>query len=264
MRDYINPLLMVIITALFALALSDVSVEDNAWLQPELWLMTVCATGCLVNGALSIARGLAHRSVLGGIVWCMVHLVLGSLAWAWLSQEPRTDREEWEKYRRLVAEKEISPYEADAEGDTLLSLAAGLGKENVVRRMLARHPHGAETMSALARAAWSAARNGHDKPLRLLLAAGVSADADVADAPLLIVAVNSGRQKAVAALVEAGADVNRADAEGNTPFIHAVINGDIAVARYLQEHGADIARRNAEGRTAADYSRSTKLDDLMR
>lgn len=263
MRDYANPVLLFLITALFAWAMSDISVSESPWAQPGLWLLTLCATGCLVNGALCIARGLAHRPVLAGVVWSMVHLILGSCAWVYLAQDDSADRAELAKYRTLIEQRDLSPYAADNEGDTLLSLAAGLGKDAVVRRLLAQHPHGEAEAPALTHAAWHAAQNGRDKALRHLLAAGVSPDADVADTPLLCAAVNSGRLKAVAALVEGGANPNRTDAEGNTPFIHAVINGDIATARYLRAHGADPHTTNREGRRAADYSRSNKLDELM-
>ena len=264
MRDYANPVLLFLITALFAWAMSDLPLSESAWAQPGLWLLTLCATGCLVNGALSIARGLAHRPVLGGIVWAMVHLILGSCAWAYLAQDDSVDRAELAKYRALIEQRELSPYTADDEGDTLLSLAAGLGKDAVVRRLLAQHPHGEAEAPALTHAAWHAAQNGRDKALRVLLAAGVSPDADIADTTLLAAAVNSGRLKAVTALVENGADVNRADLEGNTPFLHAVINGDLSTARYLREHGADPHTPNRDGRTPADYSRSDKLDALMK
>lgn len=264
MRDYANPVLLFLITALFAWAMSDLAISDSAWVQPGLWLLTLCATGCLVNGALSIARGLTHRPVLSGVVWSMAHLILGSCAWLYLAQDDSADRAELEKYRTLITQHELSPYAADNEGDTLLSLAAGLGKDAVVRRLLAQHPHGEAEAPALTHAAWHAAQNGRDKALYHLLAAGVSPDADIADTTLLTAAVNSGRLKAVIALVESGANVNRADADGNTPFMHAVINGDLATARYLREHGANPQTPNREGRRAADYSRSDKLDELIK
>ena len=67
MRDYANPVLLFLITALFAWAMSDLTVSESPWAQPGLWLLTLCATGCLVNGALCFARGLAHRPVLAGL-----------------------------------------------------------------------------------------------------------------------------------------------------------------------------------------------------
>lgn len=264
MRDYVNPLLMFSIIGLFAWAISDADIADSAWLQPGLWLLTLCATGCLVNGALCFARGLAHRPVLSGAVWSMVHLLLGCCAWVWLSQDSNVNRAELEKYRHLVAQQGLSPYAMDEEGDSLLSLAAGLGKDAVVRRILTGHPHGKAEEAALTHAAWHAAQNGRNQALSHLLEAGVSPDADVADTPLIIAAVNSRHCKAVIALTEKGADVNRTDIDGNTPFIHAVINGDIATARYLREHGADPNKMNKGGRRAADFSRSDRLDELMK
>lgn len=263
MKDYANPVLLFVITALFAWAMSDLTLSDSAWAQPALWLLTLCATGCLVNGALSIARGLAHRPVPGGIIWATVHLILGCCAWVYLSQDNTADRADLAKYHELLSRTPLEPYAADAEGDTLLSLAAGLGKDAAVRRLLTQHPHGEAEQPALTHAAWQAAQNGREKALRHLLAAGVSPDADIADTTLLCAAVNSGRLRTAAALVECGADVNRTDLEGNTPFLHAVINGDIATARYLREHGADTHHPNREGRTPADYAKSEKMDEII-
>lgn len=263
MRDYANPALLLLITALFAWTMTGGTEGESAWAQPGLWLLTVCATGCLVNGVLCLARGLAHRPVLAGAVWSMVHLVLGSCAYVYLSQDTGVSHAEAEKYRVFIAQPGLSPYAADEEGDTLLSLAAGMGKEAVVRRLLERHPHGEAELPALVHAAWTAAQHGQDKSLRRLLVAGVSPDAVVADGTLLTAAVNSGKKKAVVVLAEQGADVNKSDAEGNTPFLYAVMNGDIATARYLKEHGADTQHANSSGMRAADYSRSSAMDQIL-
>lgn len=263
MRDYANPVLLLLVTALFAWAMTGSAEIESAWAQPGLWLLTVCATGCLVNGALCLARGLARRPLLAGAVWSMVYMVLGSCAYVYLSQEEGVSRAETEKYRELIARPELSPYAVDEEGDSLLALAAGMGKDAVVRRLLERYPHGEDQMPAMIHAAWYAAQRGQDVTLRRLLAAGVSPNADAADGTLLTAAVNSGKKKAVIALAEQGADVNLADAEGNTPFLHAVINGDVPTARYLKEKGADIRHVNHAGRSACDYSRSSRMDALL-
>lgn len=263
MRDYANPVLLLVITALFAWAMSAAPDSESVWLQPGVWLLTVCATGCMVNALLALARGLAHRPVMAGMVWSMVYLVLGSCAWVYLSQDDGVNREDLAKYRTLIAQKDLSPYAADDEGDTLLSLAAGLGKDSVVRRLLANNPHGAAEQRALIHAAWYAAQHGRDKALLRLLEAGVSPDADYADGTLLTTAVNSGKKKVVLVLLERGAQVNRTDAAGNTPFLHAVLNRDVVTARLLRERGADPDIPNREGRRAADYSVSDKTDALI-
>lgn len=263
MRDYANPLLLFVITALFAWCMAGGTESESALLQPGLWLLTVCATGCIVNALLCLARALAHRPVLAGVVWSMVHLVLGCGAWVWLAQDAGTEREILAKYRDRIADHRLSPYVADEAGDSTLSLAAALGKDAVVRRLLASHPHGEAEQAALLHAAWCAAQNGRDMALRRLLEAGVPANAAYADAPLLITAVNSGKLKVAAALLEAGADVNAADAEGNTPLLHAVVNGNFAMVKLLLEQGADPARSNHAGRRADDCTHHTAILELL-
>lgn len=263
MRDYANPLLLFVITALFAWCMAGGTESESALLQPGLWLLTVCATGCIVNALLCLARALARRPVLAGVVWSMVHLVLGCGAWVWLAQDEGTDRETLAKYRDRIADHRLSPYVADEAGDSTLSLAAALGKDAVVRRLLASHPHGEAEQAALLHAAWCAAQNGQDAPLRRLLEAGVSARAEYADAPLLITAVNSGKVKAVSALLAAGAEVNAPDAEGNTALMHAVVNGHYAMVKLLLEQGADPALTNRAGRRAADGTAHSAILELL-
>lgn len=263
MRDYSNPTLLLLLTALFAWCMTGGTESDNALMQPDLWLLTLCATGCLVNGLLCLARGLAHRPMLAGAVWSMVHLLVGCCAWVYLSQDDGFDRDAAAKYREYIADSARSPYAADEAGDSTLALAATLGKDAVVRRLLANHPHGEAERPALLHAARLAAQNGHDLALRHLLAAGVPADALVDGEPLLIAAVNSNKSKVVLALLQAGADINRADAEGNTPLHHAALNGDYAMCKLLLERGADGTRTNASGLRPADLTRHTNISDML-
>lgn len=263
MRDYANPVLLLLITAFWALAVSDPADTETSWLTPGLWLLTLCATGCIVNALLCLARGLARRPAMAGALWSMAHLVLGSCAYAYLSHDNGLPRETQAKYRSYISEKADSPYTPDAEGDTLLSLAAAMGKDAVVRRILSHHPHSEQEQAALCRAAWEAARQGQEKALRVLLSNGVSADAEAEGLTLLIAAATGGHKNTLRALLESGADVNKPDTEGNTALIHAVIQEDLPAVRLLREHGADSAARNHAGRSAADYSRSGAVDALL-
>lgn len=263
MRDYANPLLLLMLTALFAWCMTGGTESDNALLQPELWLLTLCATGCIVNGLLCLARGLAHRPMLAGAVWSMVHLLVACCAWVYLSQEDGIDRDAAAKYREFIADHSRSPYAADEAGDSTLTLAAALGKDAVVRRLLAKHPHGEAEQPVLLHAARLAAMNGRDGALCHLLTSGVPADAVVDGEPLLIAAVNSNKSKVVLALLQAGADINLADADGNTPLHHAALNGDFALCKLLSEHGADRRRPNAAGLRPAEMTSHTNISDML-
>lgn len=82
-----------------------------------------------------------------------------------------------------------------------------------------------------------------------LLAAGVSPDAVMADTGMtaLMVAADA---RAARVLIRAGADVNRADAQGWTPLHHAVTRpGSADLVAALLQAGADAGKRNARGET---------------
>lgn len=263
MRDYANPTLLLLLTALFARCMTGGAESDSALLQPELWLLTLCATGCLVNGLLCLARGLAHRPMLAGAVWSMVHLLVGCCAWVYLSQDDGVDREAAAKYRDYITDHARSPYAADEAGESTLTLAATLGKDAVVRRLLAKHPHSDAEQPMLLRAARLAAMNGRDGALHHLLTAGIPANTLVDGEPLIIAAVNSNKSKAVLALLQAGADINSTDAAGNTPLHHAVLNGDFAMCKLLLERGADRNRRNTAGLLPAELTSHTNISDMV-
>jgi len=68
--------------------------------------------------------------------------------------------------------------------------------------------------------------------------------------PALLLAVHGGREQEVAVLLEAGCDVNLADADGITPLMAAAMNGSVAIARQLLDKGADPRLSNTWGLTA--------------
>jgi ankyrin repeat protein len=65
----------------------------------------------------------------------------------------------------------------------------------------------------------------------------------------LLYAARDGRLDAAKLLLDAGADVELAEANAVTPLMMAIINNQIAVARLLVEHGANVNASDWYGRT---------------
>jgi ankyrin repeat protein len=63
--------------------------------------------------------------------------------------------------------------------------------------------------------------------------------------------------ESVRLLLEAGADINRADSTGETVIHGAARIGWTEVVRYLASQGADLTARDNEGRTPLDYASGT-------
>ncbi len=261
MRDYFNPAALLAVVGLFAWGMAD---GGNA----GVWALAICVTAFVVNGALSLARMLARRPVLMGIVWAAAYLILSTCAWVML-QSPASDVYEEEKAAlqlRLTEWKELgkSPFTSpQREQDCLVVLAAGLGKNKLLRELL-ELPEARQNAALLQLAAQAAVENGQKRALQLLLEHGVSADSFTEGASLLSTAVINGRRDMAELLLKGGAQPNAPDAEGIPPIMHAVINEDLSTARLLMQHGADAARKAPDGRDAHSCSRSEEMDAILR
>ena len=65
----------------------------------------------------------------------------------------------------------------------------------------------------------------------------------------LLFAARDGLLDAATLLIEAGADVNKADPNGISPLLMAITNGQLPVAQWLVERGADVKAADWYGRT---------------
>lgn len=85
---------------------------------------------------------------------------------------------------------------------------------------------------------------GRADDVKLMLSQGANANATNEKGwPLIAVAAARRDKEAlgiVQALVEAGADVNKADADRNYPLFSAIKNNNVEMAQYLLSHNADI------------------------
>jgi ankyrin repeat protein len=89
---------------------------------------------------------------------------------------------------------------------------------------------------------------------------------DTPMAPALAAALRDGDVQAVIKLIEAGADVNARDAEGNTPLILASFYAGPRCVELLLEKGADLKAANRSGvtaliRAATNYEKTRLLID---
>ena len=78
----------------------------------------------------------------------------------------------------------------------------------------------------------------------------------------LLYAARDGRLDIARTLVEAGADINQADANGIPPLIAAITNNHVDVALFLIDRGADIHASNWYRRTALWSAVETRDQDF--
>ena len=94
---------------------------------------------------------------------------------------------------------------------------------------------------------------------RLLLAAGAKAEAvtRVGSITPLLMASRNGSAGLAAALLNAGADVNRAGAEGTTPLMQAAASGSVETVKLLLDRGAAVdAKDHAHAQTPLMFAAS--------
>ena len=175
----------------------------------------------------------------------------------------------------------------DTAGDSCLVLAIRGGNLKMVEALLAKSANADAADQAFQQTPLMvAAREGHADIVRLLLAKGARVDAQTrtgktpafrlpasnsgskgqgivrggwpergerdpipgAKTPLLY-AAREGHLEVVKMLVEAGAQIEKADADGVTPLLMAVLNGQLPVANWLLERGANVRASDWYGQT---------------
>lgn len=262
MKDIVNPLALLVVIALVACHMGAEGEESaSAYL---LWALVVCMTAFVADAALAVARAAVRRNALMSVVWSVAFLSIGCGLLATSAGGPSVLDEELKAFHALN-KKRLAGGDAwarDEAGDCLLTLAASLGKEAVVRELLQRRK-GPVPPGDMVEAARRAAENNRVTTLGLLLDAGVSANAVSHGIPLLCVAAQNGRYKTAELLLARGADVNKADDEGVTPLIHAVISESLPTVKLLRLNGADLSLKDAQGRDAASYSRSEAIGEIL-
>lgn len=143
-----------------------------------------------------------------------------------------------------AVEVQPSLAEQDARGRSALELAVDLGKKKSVGVLAEADPAAAGPCLV------AAAADENTGMVKVLLEAGVSANAtdSAGDSPLHRAA--EGAPRVLKPLLDQGADVEASDAQGRTPLLRAVEAGDAASVRKLLKAGADASAVDAQGRSA--------------
>ena len=140
---------------------------------------------------------------------------------------------------------------ATEDGDTALTLAAGLGHAEVVKALLAQGAKADFKAYHDTTALMAAAKAGSFDVVRLLIAGGAQVNAkDQGADTALILAARQGHAEVVKFLLSKEAVINSPDNEGSTALIAAVKNHRADVVRVLIAGGAEVSVKDKEGNTA--------------
>lgn len=142
----------------------------------------------------------------------------------------------------------------DATGDLPLHVAAGAGRVDIARRLVR---HGADPLALNAAGETPlevALANGKTQVAQMLVEQGTPLDAQA----MLVKQVAAGvsDRDVFEFLLRRGAQVNRADADGNTPLHIAILRGHLATVGRLLIYGADVNQKDGSGRLPLDLART--------
>ncbi|HNQ76353.1 MAG TPA: ankyrin repeat domain-containing protein, partial [Pseudothauera hydrothermalis] len=158
----------------------------------------------------------------------------------------------------------LDPNTVDAQGNSLLILAAREGHVDTVASLLPYRPKLGWRNLAGDSALMLAVLKGHEAVVDLLLEAGAPLEHD-GWAPLHYAAFE-GRLSILDKLLARGAAIDALTPNRATALMLAARNGHIQVVRRLLGAGADPALKNDRGLTAAQWARAqgnTDIADLI-
>ncbi|WP_086607741.1 ankyrin repeat domain-containing protein [Erythrobacter donghaensis] len=147
---------------------------------------------------------------------------------------------------------------AGPQNDTLLTLSVQGNKVEAVREILRR---GANPNVPAERAPIAIAASGADfRIVQYLLEAGASPNGIVGSQSAIWRAASGGRRDVAEMLLDAGASIDAADANGDTPLSNAVQSGEFELAHYLLSRGASPFASDKSGVTIGFWLGFVRLD----
>lgn len=152
------------------------------------------------------------------------------------------------------------------QGGTALQVACRFGQTEIVRLLL---EHGADPN--LGAGGWAcplvaAAGNGEEEITGMLLKTNVAVNVyggPYRSTPLMLAAAWLSVDS-VRLILQAGADIDLLDQDGDTALILAARRGDSECAKVLLEHGADIMHTNNDGHNALQIALDSEVTDCIR
>lgn len=263
MYKYLNPVLFAVAVCVLLWRGTSGMEGEGVGSTVDAVFLTVCATLCVICLSIGLSRLLTqrggHRELLWGVAYLMVCATVMVSA---RTVSPEYSEEEYQSYRGAFDawRNGADPYAVRDEGESVFTLAASLGKREVVESILTKTSAPADQLQ---RAAQMAASRNFSECLQVLLEHGLNADVLFEGSTPLCAAAQNGQLRAVQTLLLAGANPNLADEDGCTPLIHAVMAQHVGLVKLLLQYGADPAARDETGRDAASYSARAAIDDLL-
>ena len=159
-----------------------------------------------------------------------------------------------------LLQRGIDPNTIDAQGNSLLILAAREGQLDTVKALLPFRPNVSHRNLAGDSALMLATLRGNSDMVRLLLDAGAEFNHD-GWTPLMYAAFE-GHLELVELFLKLGADVNALAPNRSNALMFAARNGHLPVVRRLLQTDVDIDHQNDRGFTADTWALSNANTDI--
>jgi len=120
------------------------------------------------------------------------------------------------------------------------------------------------TLPIFAQSIFDAVKNNDIPGIQFLAVNGANLNAHNAQGETpLIIAVENGQLRVAKILLELNANIDMKDKKGNTALIAAVNTDKLDIVRYLINRGADVGITDKKHMSAADYARVQANADIL-